>query len=113
MAKFTLILLAAPLAAAAVAAPAAAEDDSQHRVVVRYDDLNLASVSGRDRLTTRVKTAVREVCGTRLAHGLNAERKARRCEAATMVDADVKLAGLLGGDGTALADRGQVIVAAP
>src|SRR3546814_7284279 len=30
-----------------------------------YDDLNLSSVEGRERLTTRVKYAVRKVCGSR------------------------------------------------
>ncbi len=55
MAKFS-FLLAAPIALAGFSVPAAAEDDGErHTVVVRYDDLNLSSVGGRERLTTRVK----------------------------------------------------------
>lgn len=111
MAKLTLILLAAPLVLTSISVPAAAQE--KKTVVVRYDDLNLSSATGRDRLSTRVKMAVRDVCNTRLAQGLRAEQKARQCESIAMKDADVKLASLFSGNGTALADRGPVIVAAP
>ena len=111
MAKLTLILLAVPLALTSISVPAAAQEKKS--VVVRYDDLNLSSASGRDRLTTRVKMAVREVCDTRLAQGLRAQQKARECANDTMKDTDVKLASLFNGAGTAVADRGSVTVAAP
>jgi UrcA family protein len=111
MAKLTLILLAAPIALTSLSFPAAAQE--KKTVVVRYDDLNISSVSGRERLNTRVRMAVRDVCGTRLAQGLRAEQKARYCEEVALKDADVKLAALFNGDGTALASRGPVIVAAP
>ena len=111
MAKLTLILLAAPIALTSLSMPAAAQE--KKTVIVRYDDLNMASVSGRERLQTRVKMAVRDVCAARLAQGLRATQKARQCETVAMRDADVKLAGLLNGNGTALADRGPVVVAAP
>lgn len=116
MAKFS-FLLAAPVALAGFAVPAAAEDDGErHTAVVHYDDLNLSSVDGRERLTTRVKFAVQKVCGTRLHYrqGLRERAIANRCEDTALADADVKLAGLLNGEGTRLADRGKiVIVAAP
>ena len=62
MAKFFLMLLTVPLATAGVAAPAFAQDDTRS-ITVSYDDLNLSSERGRERLTTRVKMAVRKVCG--------------------------------------------------
>lgn len=117
MAKLSLILLSAPIACIGLSVPAAAEDDGERRtVVVRYNDLNLASVEGRDRLSSRVKVAVRTVCNSRPNYRmtLNDIAQAQTCEKATMADANVKLAGLLNGDGTRLADRGQTImVSAP
>lgn len=107
----SLTLLAAPLMLTGLSVPAAAQE--KQSVVVHYDDLNLSSAKGRERLTTRVKMAVRQVCNTRLAQGVQAQAKARACENFAMRDADVKLAGLFNGNGTALADRGPVIVAAP
>lgn len=117
MAKLSLILLSAPFACIGLSVPAAAEDDGERRtVVVRYNDLNLASVEGRDRLSSRVKTAVRTVCNSRPNYRptLSERAQALNCERVTMADADVKLASLLNGDGTRLADRGQTImVSAP
>lgn len=117
MAKLSFILLATPMAFAGLTVPAAAEDDGGRRsVVVRYHDLNLASVDGRERLTTRVRLAVHNVCGSRPLHRqpLSERTVAQRCKKATLADADVKLAGLFNGDVARLADRGRiVIVAAP
>ena len=63
---------AAGLSALLAAAPAAAqqawvvtapiEEDGVRRVSVRYDDLDLASVAGRERLDRRVRGAIRFVC---------------------------------------------------
>ncbi|MBJ7441027.1 MAG: UrcA family protein [Sphingopyxis sp.] len=117
MAKLSLILLSAPIACIGLSVPAAAEDDGARRtVVVRYNDLNLASVEGRERLNSRVKVAVRTVCNSRPNYRptLDERAQAQSCEKATMADANVKLAGLLNGDGTRLADRGQtILVSAP
>ena len=114
MAKFS-FLLAAPVALAGISVPAAAEDDGErHTAIVRYDDLNLSSVEGRERLSTRVKFAVQKVCGTRLHYrqGLRERAEANRCEDSAMADADVKLAGLFNGESARLADRGRIVVAA-
>ena len=113
MAKLTLILLAAPLALTGLSVPAAAQEERS--VVVRYDDLNLASTPGRERLKWRVASAIRTVCESRpnYRQPLAQRAKALECEAAARRDADVKLAGLFSGDGTALAGRGQIVVAAP
>ena len=111
MAKLTLILLAAPVALTSLSMPAAAQEKTT--VIVRYDDLNMASVSGRERLQMRVRMAAREICGTSLMRELRARQAARECEAAALRDVDIRLAGLLNGNGIALADRGPIIVAAP
>jgi len=117
MAKLSLILLSAPIACVGLSVPAAAEDNGERRtVVVRYNDLNLASVEGRDRLSSRVKAAVRVVCNSRPNYRmtLNDIAHAQTCEKATMADADVKLAGLLNGAGTRLASSSPTImVSAP
>jgi UrcA family protein len=115
MAKFSLILLAAPLAAAGTFVPAAASAGERQSVTVRYDDLNLSEESGRDRLTTRIKLAVEKVCGTRPGYRtpLRERAIAQSCHAATMADANVKLASLFDGNGTRLADRGPIVVSAP
>ena len=114
MAKFS-FLLAVPVALAGFSVPAAAEEDGErHTAIVRYDDLNLSSVEGRERLSTRVKFAVQKVCGTRLHYrqGLRERAEANRCEDSAMADADVKLAGLFNGESARLADRGRIVVAA-
>jgi UrcA family protein len=116
MAKLSFLLLTAPMAFVGATVPAAAEDNGERRtVVVSYNDLNLASVDDRARLTKRVKSAVRVVCGSRSGpwQGLRDRTQSLRCERATMADADIKLAGLLNGNGTRLADRGRIFVAAP
>ncbi len=118
MAKLSLILLSAPVACVGLSVPAAAEDDFGERrtVVVRYNDLNLASVEGRERLNARVKSAVRTVCNSRPQYRPSLQERAiaEACQAATMADADVKMANLLNGSSTRLADRSQTIfVSAP
>lgn len=114
MAKFS-YLLSATVALAGFSVPAAAENDgARHTAIVRYDDLNLSSVDGRERLATRVKFAVRKVCGTRLYHrqALRERAISNRCEDSAMADADVKLASLFNGESARLADRGRIVVAA-
>lgn len=59
----TMIALAAPAAAEEVVVKHQIEKDVP-RVEVRYGDLNLDSEAGRDRLTNRLDSAVRKVCGS-------------------------------------------------
>lgn len=114
MAKISLLFLAAPLAFAAMTAPAAAQDDKRS-IVVRYDDLNLASSSGRERLTTRINRAVETVCDSNANYRrtLSQRTAALECEKQAKRDTDVRLAALLNGAGARLADQGGVVVAAP
>lgn len=113
MAKLSLILMAAPLALTGLSVPAAAQEGKS--AVVRYDDLNLSSTQGRERLEWRIASAIRNVCDSRPHYRQTLTERAlsRECEVAAHRDTNVKLAGLLGGEGAALADRGQVIVGAP
>lgn len=117
MAKLSFILLVAPLAVVGGIVPAAASAPNEERqsITVRYDDLNLSSKDGRDRLTTRVRLAVQKVCVSRPGYRqeLRTRAIAQSCVAATMADADVKLASLFDGNGTQLADRGALRIAAP
>ncbi|TCM19600.1 UrcA family protein [Novosphingobium sp. PhB165] len=55
--------LAAPAMAEDVLVKNRAIDPNVPRVEVRYSDLDLDSQAGRDRLTTRLDSAVRTVCG--------------------------------------------------
>jgi len=78
--KFTLIA-AAMCATFASAAPAFAQDslfEPQSRIV-RYDDLNLASARGRERLEIRLRHAAESVCGTASARALNEMRTTVHC----------------------------------
>lgn len=117
MAKFSILMLAAPMAFAAVASPAAAEEEEGRSVVVRYDDLNLSSAQGRDRLNSRVKDAIMTVCGSRPQYRQTLGERAlsRKCEDTATRDADAKLAGLFNGSAGRLADsgNGRIVVAAP
>lgn len=112
MAKFPLMLLAAPLATAGIAVPAFAQDDTRS-VSVSYEDLNLSSERGRERLTTRVKMAVRKVCGSPGRVTLSERAAENACKALAMRDAETKLAALFNGGGTRLAEQEAVVVAAP
>lgn len=112
MANYPLILLAAPLIAAGINAPAFAQGEPRS-VTVSYDDLNLSSESGRDRLTTRVKMAVRQVCGSANRLTLNERAAKQTCELHASRQADTRLASLFNGSSARLADQGPVVVAAP
>ncbi|MBL8651333.1 MAG: UrcA family protein [Sphingopyxis sp.] len=114
MAKLIPILLAAPIALTGLSLPAAAQDDpsvDKRSVAVRYDDLNLANAAGRERLSARVQSAVRQVCGVRSARDAWERQTASKCKDAAMRDADGKLAALFERNGTAFADAGSLVVA--
>ena len=56
--RYPAILAAAALAATAFAVPAAAET-----VEVKYDDLDLSTRAGQDKLERRIESAARSACG--------------------------------------------------
>lgn len=109
MTKFTFALLAAPLLATGIALPAAAQEDSRS-VTVRYDDLNLGNQAGRDRLETRIRTAVRQVCRTPNRMTLAERARELECVADASRDANTLVAALIGGQGSQFADSGQFTV---
>lgn len=115
MAKFSFPLLAVPLAVAGMIAPAAASApvEELQSVSVRYDDLNLTSESDRTRLTSRVRMAVRHICGSNSRRTLAEKAETRRCEAEANRKADTQLASLFNGTNAQLADRGALVVAVP
>lgn len=110
MANFPLILMAAPLIAAGITAPAFAQGEPRS-VTVSYDDLNLSSESGRERLTTRVKMAVKQVCGSANRLTLRERAAKQACELHARRQADTQLASLFNGSSARLADQGPVVVA--
>lgn len=65
--------------------------------LVRYDDLNLASPAGQERLQRRIDTAARRVCGdanARRVLGLATSTKARACIAKAKANAADQVAAL-------------------
>lgn len=109
MTKLTFALLAAPMLAAGIAVPAAAQEEARS-VTVRYDDLNLGTQAGRDRLKTRVRYAVRQVCSTAGRMTLAIQAKQQACLAEASRSADVRVATLFGHQASLLADSGQLTV---
>ena len=61
MKKFALALAAASISVTGMAAPAFASETKS--VNVRYDDLNLNTVSGQETLERRLEKAAKQVCG--------------------------------------------------
>jgi UrcA family protein len=112
MAKLSFLLLAASVTTAGLSVPAAAEEDERPRAVVRYDDLNLASVAGRERLSTRVRTAVKRMCRTDFRQTLQQRAGARMCKVHAMRSVEPQLAALLNGNGTAFAGKDGAVVTA-
>ena len=113
MAKLSFILLAMPFVAASAVVPATAQDEERRSVTVRYDDLNLSSESGRERLTKRVKMAVRQVCGSANRLTLRERAAEQKCELHTRRQAETRLASPFNGRSARLADQRPVVVAAP
>ena len=79
-----LALSCAAAAVMAVSAPAVAGVKTKP---VYYNDLDLSSTAGQQRLQTRVKYAVRQVCGSPRAFGLAEKADLKRCEANAMAKA--------------------------
>lgn len=91
-----LTLFAAAVATTlASAAPVLAQPDyviETNQRIVRYDDLDLSSPRGRERLNTRVRMAVNSVCGVWSARSLSEKALVQRCRDKAMKDGEVKIA---------------------
>lgn len=79
---FTFSVLAA--SAMAISAPAMAESKSKE---VQYGDLDLSTASGQNRLKTRVKQAVKQVCGSPRAMTLKDHMDQNNCESNAIAEA--------------------------
>lgn len=92
--KFT--LFAAALATTlASAVPALAEPDNMLEItsrIVRYDDLDLNNARGRERLDTRMRTAINAVCGVWSARILAERALVEKCRDSARKQGEVKVA---------------------
>ena len=78
MATPKLILLSLTAASTLfAAAPAMADVKTKE---VRHADLDLSSVEGRDRLQTRIRQAVKQVCGSPRGFTMEERQDQRNCE---------------------------------
>ena len=79
---FATIFLAASMLA--FSAPASADWKSKD---VRHEDLDLSTSKGQERLKTRVKQAVKQVCGSPRGFSLKERLDQRRCESESIARA--------------------------
>lgn len=79
---FSLSVLAA--SALAISTPAMADWKTKE---VQYEDLDLATAKGQERLKTRVKQAVKQVCGSPRAITLQERLDQTNCEKNAMANA--------------------------
>lgn len=113
MSKLTLILTAA-LAASSIAVPSLAQDGGDKATAtVRYDDLNLASAAGRERLDTRVRTAIKSMCAADSRQNLQQRAASLECEAAAKRSIEPQMAALYNGASVKFASEKPPVVAAP
>lgn len=113
MTKAPLMMVALAVATTGIAAPAKAQDDDMPRVTVPYSDLNLASVDGRKRLDTRVRSAIREVCQTEPRPTLRQRAIEQACAADAIRSTQVQVAALVNGHNARLAATKQPVLAGP
>ena len=91
-----LTLFAASVATTmASAAPVLAESDGMLEPttrIVRYDDLDLTNARGRERLNTRVRSAVNLACGLWSARSLSEKQLVDQCRTQAMKSSEIKIA---------------------
>lgn len=88
----------AALAFAVSATPAAAEQ--QKTVRVPYNDLNVSTQAGVATLESRIRAAIRTVCGAPVPRDLRAEQARKRCSKRAQRSADPQLAAVLNKHGS-------------
>lgn len=109
--KMILMLVSAAALATSAGAETPVVADGQARLVVRvsYDDLNLNSVRGRERLNHRVTAAVRAMCRDDNLDPLAVEQAEQRCYDASLREAGTKLEQALQARSIGLAGAPQAI----
>lgn len=113
MSKLSLMMALAAICATGVAAPASAQDGERATVSVRYDDLNLSSAAGRERLDTRMRVAIRKMCDAGPSATLRQRAAASECTATAKRSIEPQVAGLLNGSTAKFASERPPVVAAP
>ena len=103
-AKYIVAAIAASLASAAPVTAAENMFEPTTRVV-RYDDLDLTSAKGRERLETRVRMAVNSACGYREARSLSEKVMAERCRKAARQQSEAQVAEAVRNAAVRLASR--------
>ena len=78
----------------ALSVPAMAGERSQ---AVSYGDLDLSSIVGQNRFETRIKSAIKQVCGYPNAFSLAEKADQRRCMTNAMEQARPKMAQTVAG----------------
>ena len=84
MVSFKKIMLSSAGALLAVSAPAMADVKTSE---VQYQDLDLTSAAGQNRLATRIRSAVKSVCGNARVASLAEKQDVLRCQRAAMESA--------------------------
>lgn len=90
-------LAAASLGVALIATPAIAGDNEKNSVTIEFQDLNLNTPEGQEKLEQRIETAAREMCGideTRTGTRL-ASSQSRRCLAEARQSAKKRMAQIV------------------
>lgn len=109
----TNLIAAAALTAAGLAGPAFANDEERQTVTVRYDDLNLASAAGRERLDTRVRVAIRNMCNAGVGATARERVTSAKCVAVANRSVETQFAALYKGGSARFASEKPPVVAAP
>lgn len=113
MSKLSLILIAALASGGAMTPAFGREADSPPSATVRYDDLNLSTVSGRAELDTRVRRAIKSICTTNSRVTLSERAASLECEAVAKRSVEPQLASLYNGSSARFASEKPPVVAAP
>lgn len=110
MKMILMVVSAAALATAANGKPmVVVEDDTRWTLRVAYDDLNLVSPRGRERLTSRVTAAVRTMCRIDNPNTLVMKLAEQRCYAASIRDASDQIKRALKARSIGIASGPQAI----
>lgn len=107
MTRKATIFVAAIAASLASVAPVTAADNMFEPTtrLVRYDDLDLNSVKGRERLETRVRMAVDSACGYREARSLSEKAMVDKCRNAARQQSEAQVAEAVRNAAVRLASR--------
>ena len=107
MTRTATIFVAAIAASLASAAPVTAADTlfEPTKRVVAYDDLDLTSAKGRERLETRVRMAVNSACGYWDARSLTEKAMVDRCRKAARQQSEAQVAEAVRNAAVRLASR--------